>query len=245
MPWKEFLRYNFTLCKHLSLNALGPTHDDITYESIASAFNLNCKYHEPTLKRMSLFLNQKNKPLTNERKRMALFPTGSRVFFTCDPPTKELAEDETADESVIKQAALGECTFQPLNNFHPDPPAPTIWTPVVVLGNIHILPGPPALFKYLVHVYFTQYLMQKHPNIRPLFKKSLGTSESEGDLAYWLSQVQKRFRESVQIGSYPVWENSLTKRHDSNVILVFQGANEKAVLDCVELAKKKINLKEL
>ena len=53
---------------------IGPTHDDITYPSIAKAFNLPLKYHQETLTRMSILGQSKGMVLTPEQKRMALFP---------------------------------------------------------------------------------------------------------------------------------------------------------------------------
>lgn len=69
---------------------LGPTHDDITYDSMAKAFNQELKYHDETKRRMFEF--SKTRPdimsATAEqlkaRDRMALFPENAEVFFV-DP----------------------------------------------------------------------------------------------------------------------------------------------------------------
>lgn len=51
---------------------VGPTHDDITYASIAKAFDLELSYHTPTIDRM---MQIKGASTLNERqKRMALIP---------------------------------------------------------------------------------------------------------------------------------------------------------------------------
>ncbi|KAK9712155.1 hypothetical protein K7432_007335 [Basidiobolus ranarum] len=59
---------------------IGPTHDDITYESIAKAFEQKVIYHEPTLSRMRQV--SPNLELTPARKRMALIPENARIVYT-------------------------------------------------------------------------------------------------------------------------------------------------------------------
>ncbi|ORX91005.1 Molybdopterin binding protein [Basidiobolus meristosporus CBS 931.73] len=59
---------------------IGPTHDDITYEAIAEAFNQKVAYHEPTLARMQQI--SPHLELTLPRKRMALLPEKAQVFYT-------------------------------------------------------------------------------------------------------------------------------------------------------------------
>ncbi|KAK9729670.1 hypothetical protein K7432_000077 [Basidiobolus ranarum] len=61
---------------------VGPTHDDITYSSIATAFGDRVEYHEATLQRMVRISPQLE--LTEARKRMALLPSQSQVFFPSD-----------------------------------------------------------------------------------------------------------------------------------------------------------------
>ncbi|GAA5913389.1 flavin adenine dinucleotide pyrophosphatase [Sporobolomyces salmoneus] len=66
---------------------IGPTHDDITYESVAKAFNLPLVYHDETIKRMEAFSKGRYdfKSQTEEQKtarlRMALFPKGQEYLF--------------------------------------------------------------------------------------------------------------------------------------------------------------------
>lgn len=97
------------------------THDDITYASIAKAFQLTQVLHEPTLQKMKLITEKrllaehlstgqtadsfKNTfEITEARKRMALLPFGNntKVIF----------------------------------------PADHLWVPLVIVNkNVHILPG--------------------------------------------------------------------------------------------------------
>ncbi|KAI9247561.1 MoaB/Mog domain-containing protein [Helicostylum pulchrum] len=58
---------------------IGPTHDDITYEALARAFDLPLKLDEETCVRMEQVSKTKIEgwSLTEERKRMAIFPEPS------------------------------------------------------------------------------------------------------------------------------------------------------------------------
>ncbi|KAI9592284.1 MoaB/Mog domain-containing protein, partial [Syncephalis fuscata] len=62
---------------------IGPTHDDITYESIAAAFDLPMAMHEPTWTRMRANPRLNDVKLTEEdlqrRRRMAWQPSGPNV----------------------------------------------------------------------------------------------------------------------------------------------------------------------
>lgn len=67
---------------------IGPTHDDITYPSIAKAFDNELTYHDETLERMKkLSVRPINwdvpadDPELVARKRMALFPTPSEIVY--------------------------------------------------------------------------------------------------------------------------------------------------------------------
>jgi molybdopterin-biosynthesis enzyme MoeA-like protein len=67
---------------------IGPTHDDITYPSIAEAFHKPLYYHEETLSRMEKLAMRRMADQTEDqktaRKRMALFPQDSQVVFVSD-----------------------------------------------------------------------------------------------------------------------------------------------------------------
>ncbi|WFD33300.1 hypothetical protein MCUN1_000113 [Malassezia cuniculi] len=70
---------------------IGPTPDDITYDSLARAFNTTLEYHDETIRRMDVSAKQRGHKLSESedvkraRYRMALFPKGADVIF----PTKE------------------------------------------------------------------------------------------------------------------------------------------------------------
>ncbi|OQR92965.1 hypothetical protein THRCLA_08572 [Thraustotheca clavata] len=61
---------------------IGPTHDDITYESIAKAFDVPLEVHEPTCSALSDFLAAKGQEINEDRLRMVMFPKGANVLKT-------------------------------------------------------------------------------------------------------------------------------------------------------------------
>ncbi|KAG6380311.1 MoaB/Mog domain-containing protein [Boletus reticuloceps] len=66
---------------------IGPTHDDITYASLAKAFRQPLSYHAETLSRMDALIRRgpspahQNEDQRTARKRMALFPHAAEVLF--------------------------------------------------------------------------------------------------------------------------------------------------------------------
>ncbi|CAG8447848.1 5672_t:CDS:2 [Dentiscutata erythropus] len=120
---------------------IGPTHDDITYLSIARAYNLPLVYHQSTLDRMAVtgqsvsshlksLESKPTKAMIEAKHRMALFPQSSRVIF-------------------------------PHENF---------WVPIVIVNeNIHILPGVPKIFEALLTGY-SRYLLKGDKFVRKFVK---------------------------------------------------------------------------
>ncbi|KAG2777301.1 hypothetical protein PC129_g20609 [Phytophthora cactorum] len=61
---------------------IGPTHDDITYESVAKAFGNGVEYHKTTLKGLEDAMANRGGEMTEGRKRMALLPAGCKTLTT-------------------------------------------------------------------------------------------------------------------------------------------------------------------
>ncbi|TFY74180.1 hypothetical protein EWM64_g9833 [Hericium alpestre] len=76
-------KYDFVITS----GGIGPTHDDITYESLAKAFNQPLKHNEEVLRRMlemskhRPWVAQQNDEQRKARERMALFPEKAEVLF--------------------------------------------------------------------------------------------------------------------------------------------------------------------
>ncbi|KJE91402.1 molybdopterin binding domain-containing protein [Capsaspora owczarzaki ATCC 30864] len=61
---------------------IGPTHDDITYQSIAKAFGLKLEHNAEIIKLMEAHYAKRNMQLTEPIKRMALLPTPAKLLKT-------------------------------------------------------------------------------------------------------------------------------------------------------------------
>lgn len=181
-------RYDFVVTS----GGIGPTHDDITYQSIAKAFGLKLILHDEAYARM--------KKLSKQRKSEPNFS------WDVDSPAKtarlrmvRLPIDETRD--IAKQALF---------------PRDDLWVPVsVVNGNIHILPGVPRLFENLlegVKPFIIDRLVD--PDGKGICRIIISTPLPESSVADYLTELAARVApKGVKVGSYPRWgkkNNSVT-----------------------------------
>ncbi|QPG94968.1 hypothetical protein C2857_007440 [Epichloe festucae Fl1] len=155
---------------------IGPTHDDITYESVAKAFDLKLMRHEETFARMkelsrkTEFDWETDSPSLRAKLRMATLPT---------------------DES---RSMSDQCVF----------PAKDLWVPVsIVNGNVHILPGVPALFVKLLDG-LEPYLRSRLD--KPFARVMISTPQPESVSAGYLTTLAAKVKSlGVKVGSYPRW----------------------------------------
>jgi molybdenum cofactor synthesis domain-containing protein len=73
---------------------IGPTHDDITYESIAAAYGAELHLHQPTVERMAQHYSQRGVELNEARLRMARLPSDGKA--TRGAPRPGSASQHTA-----------------------------------------------------------------------------------------------------------------------------------------------------
>lgn len=175
-------KYDFVVTS----GGIGPTHDDITYQSVAKAFGLKLKLYEPALARM--------KKLSK--------PHPTQPNFDWDTPSPqltarlrmvELPYDETIDEDA-QSVFVADDSWVPVTN---------------VNGNVYILPGVPRLFEKLLDglkVVVGPRLAD--PEGKGSYRVLISTPLPESTVAAYLTDLALRVApHGVKVGSYPRWGN--------------------------------------
>ncbi|KAL6898404.1 MoaB/Mog domain-containing protein [Trichoderma evansii] len=173
-------RYDFIVTS----GGIGPTHDDITYPSIAKAFGLPLKVHQETFEKMKKLSKPNPKqpnfdwnvdsPALRARMRMVELPT-----------------DESRD--------LSEQFIFPQED---------LWVPVAVVNrNVHILPGVPLLFQRLLDGLKPHVLPRLvDPEGKGTHRIMISTPLPESSVAEYLTKLAARVEpHGVKVGSYPRW----------------------------------------
>ncbi|KAF2271347.1 molybdopterin binding domain protein [Westerdykella ornata] len=163
---------------------IGPTHDDITYQSIAKAFGLPIKLHEETWARM----------------RRLSKPHKSQLDFDWDTPSPAL----TAKRRMAELPLDDSKPYSEQAVFVDE----KLWVPIsIVNGNVHILPGVPSLFEALLEGLKPRLVPRlADPNGKGSYRILVSTPMAESAIAGYLTELAKRAEtKGVKIGSYPRW----------------------------------------
>lgn len=164
---------------------IGPTHDDITYQSIGKAFGLSLKLHEEAYERM---------------KRLSK-PHKSQPNFDWNVPSAAL----TAKKRMVELPLDDSRPYEDQVLFVSD----DLWVPVsVVNGNIHILPGVPRLFERMLEGLRSRLLPRlTDPEGKGAYRILISTPMAESAVAEYLTQLAAKAEpRGVKVGSYPRWE---------------------------------------
>ena len=167
-------------------------HDDITYQSIAKAFDLKLVEHQAALAKM--------KKLSK--------PHPSQPNFSYDVPSPALEAKKRMIRLPIdtSRSEEGQVLFVDEK----------LWVPIsVVNGNIHILPGVPRLFTQLLDG-LKPLLVPRltDPEGKGVYRYIISTPMAESAVAGYLTELAAKVEpKGIKVGSYPRWgkkRNSVT-----------------------------------
>lgn len=171
---------------------IGPTHDDITYQSIAKAFGLKLVEHQKALERM---------------KRLSK-PHPSQPNFSYDVPSPALEAKKRMIRLPIDPSRDDKDQVLLVDE--------TLWVPIsVVNGNVHILPGVPRLFEKLLEGLKPGLVPRlTDPEGKGVYRILISTPMAESAVAPYLTELAEKVEsKGVKVGSYPRWgkkRNSVT-----------------------------------
>ncbi|EFE29691.1 uncharacterized protein ARB_03032 [Trichophyton benhamiae CBS 112371] len=161
-----------------------PRHDDITYQSIARAFNLPLVLHEQAFERM----------------RRLSKPQQAGPNFNWDTPSDAL----TARLRMVQLPTDKTIPLEDQALFIDE----ELWVPVTVVnGNVYILPGVPSLFKRLLEGLKPILLPRLvDPEGKGMHRILISTPLVESSVAAYLTDLAARVEpKGVKVGSYPRW----------------------------------------
>ena len=169
----------------ITSGGIGPTHDDITYQSIAKAFGLPLELHDGAFKLMKGMSKASKDP-----------------DFDWDKPSPQLeAKLRMVRLPIDKDRKVDE---EQVVFVDPE----KLWVPVsVVNGNVHILPGVPRLFESLLEGLTARVMPRlSDPEGKGLFRAIIATPLSESSISSYLTGLASKTEpKGVKIGSYPRW----------------------------------------
>lgn len=163
------------------------SHDDITYQSIAKAFNLKLKLHETAFEKM--------RKLSKKRP--------GQENFSWDEPSPQLTARLRMVELPMDESRPEADQALFVNE--------TLWVPIsVVNGNIHILPGVPRLFEALIDGMKPLLLPRlTDPEGKGTYRILFSTPLPESAVATYLTELAAKVEpKGIKVGSYPRWQKS-------------------------------------
>lgn len=160
------------------------SHDDITYQSIAKAFNLKLQLHQPAFERM--------KKLSRPH------------------PMQPNFDWETPSPGLTAKLRMVELPYDPSIPAEQQAlfVAEDMWVPIAVVnGNVHILPGVPRLFERLLqHLKPSITPRLSDPEGKGTTRFMISTPLPESAVAPYLTELAAKVEpKGVKVGSYPRW----------------------------------------
>ena len=134
---------------------IGPTHDDITAQSIAKAFKVKYEYHKEAYEILENYYGKEK--FNDGRKKMAKMPSIARLIYN-----------------------------------------PSSAAPGFITKNVLSLPGVPSILNSMIEN-CKKYLIKG----LKVHSKTINLYTVESNISQKLELIQKKYKKSVDIGSYP------------------------------------------
>ena len=134
---------------------IGPTHDDITAQSISKAFKARYEYHKEAYAILEKYYGKKK--FNDGRKKMAKLPRGAKLIYN-----------------------------------------PSSAAPGFIIKNVLSLPGVPSILNSMIEN--TKRYLVKGLKVH---SKTINLYTVESNISKQLGLIQKKYKKSVDIGSYP------------------------------------------
>jgi molybdenum cofactor synthesis domain-containing protein len=159
----------------ITCGGIGPTHDDITYNSIGKAFGVPLSLEPASLQRMKEFRKDvdwtQDTPQNKARIKMVTLPI------------------DTSRSVVGEQVFFADGTYTPL---------------CIVNGNVHILPGVHRTFCQMLEGYEPVLRSKLAVPAQQVYRIVIETPKPESEVAEYLEGLAERIKaKGVKVGSYP------------------------------------------
>ena len=134
---------------------IGPTHDDITAQSISKAFKVKYEFHQEAYDILEKYYGKRK--FNDGRKKMAKMPRGSKLIYN-----------------------------------------PSSAAPGFLTENVFTLPGVPSILNSMIEN--CKGFLSKGLKVH---SKTISLYTVESNISKKLGQIQKKYKNFVEIGSYP------------------------------------------
>ena len=226
---RDEVKYIFTT------GGIGPTHDDLTYEALAAAYDCPVLLHDDTKNKLAEVLKVKGSPLTPGRLRMCTLPSPPPPFHSSihssGPLTTTTLSPYNPDQNDDNNKSNKENRRRVIKYHQHE----SLWVPLVEIeSQTFIFPGVPSIFQNMLNLF--DPIIPK--NDTKTHKINVYTKHLEGDIAAALYEAETLFSPDLSIGSYPHYRpvSSDHSTHNNN-INVIQGnvRSDKDKIECVQI----------
>ncbi|KAK6632561.1 hypothetical protein RUM43_013329 [Polyplax serrata] len=178
---EEVARFSANFDIVVTTGGIGPTHDGITYEAIASAMNDKIVLNSEMADVIRSYFGGNFNITENPALKMARLPQSAKLIFV--PPKEEKTWEADRQNGLQKEDKPGE-----KRSF-----------PIVRVRNVYILPGMTEWLEYAFH--HLQKLFED-PDVN-VYSMTLFLKVSEFKVLQELNQAVTRYENRVVFGSYP------------------------------------------